>query len=169
MGKIYHYYVEGECEERFINEFKKALHSLITPGKVDVFNFIQNEFTKSRLMALNRNTIIILVYDIDVNNADVLKRNIEILKKYGFNNIVHIQSIPNFEGEMEYAMGLNTVNAIFNTSNDTQFKSKFLKCHNLYTKLNSFNLDVDKLWSRKNDGNFSEYYDKKAHNIIINR
>ena len=120
-------------------------------------------------MALNRNTIIILVYDIDVNNADVLKRNIEILKKYGFNNIVHIQSIPNFEGEMEYAMGLNTVNAIFNTSNDTQFKFKFLKCHNLYTKLNSFNLDVDKLWSRKNDGNFSEYYDKKAHNIIINR
>ena len=50
MAKIYHYFVEGECEEKFINDYKMNRHCLLTAGKVDVFNFIQNIFTKSRLI-----------------------------------------------------------------------------------------------------------------------
>ena len=70
---IYQYYVEGECEEKLINTFKVPPYSYFKPGKVEVFNFIQKSISNQRLMALNRKTIIILIYDIDVKKVDTLQ------------------------------------------------------------------------------------------------
>lgn len=36
----YHYYVEGNCEKKLIDEFKKQQLPIIA-GKIDVFNAIQ--------------------------------------------------------------------------------------------------------------------------------
>ena len=40
MSKIYHYYVEGECEQKLINELKKAGVQKLVSGKVEVLNVI---------------------------------------------------------------------------------------------------------------------------------
>ena len=77
----YHYYVEGNCEKKLIDEFKKQQLPIIS-GKIDVFNAVQEEFTNTRLRMLPENTIVILVFDTDTGIVEILKRNLEILKKY---------------------------------------------------------------------------------------
>lgn len=58
----YHYYVEGNCEKKLIDEFKKQQLPIIS-GKIDVFNAVQEEFTNTRLRMLPENTVVILVFD----------------------------------------------------------------------------------------------------------
>ena len=100
MTKIYHYFVEGECEKKFINELKVPKTDLILPGKVEVLNVVCEKISRQRLMVLNPKTNIILVYDIDVENTEILDYNLELLREFKFKNIYHIQSIHNFEEEL---------------------------------------------------------------------
>lgn len=46
MNKKCIYYVEGDCEEQFIQAMKLDPAKLM-PGKVKVFNIVQNEIPKS--------------------------------------------------------------------------------------------------------------------------
>ena len=87
MAKIFHYFVEGECEEKLINELKVPKADIILPGKVEVLNVVQDKISNQRLMVLNPKTNIILVYDIDVEQTEILKYNINLLKKHNFKNI----------------------------------------------------------------------------------
>ena len=89
---LYHYFVEGECEEKLINELKSINNRSLVAGKVDVLNVINEEIADARLLALNRNTNIIFVYDIDVEKTEILEKNIRKLKYYKYNNVFHIQS-----------------------------------------------------------------------------
>ena len=91
MSKIYKYYVEGECEERLINVLKTPPLNCLLAGKVEVFNFITEKLTSQRIAVLNPETIVILVYDIDVDKTDILEENIKKLNSFGFKRIHHIQ------------------------------------------------------------------------------
>lgn len=165
-----HYFVEGKCEEKFINAFKIAPDFLFVPGKVEVFNFIIKEITNSRIALLKPNSTIILVYDIDVNKTDILKININKLCKFGFKRIYHIQSINNFEDEIVFSSNINNVNDIFNTESIEEFKTMFIKHKNIAIKLKSIEFDFDKMWSRQNTKSpFNIYYSDKASKYIKNK
>ena len=71
----YHYYVEGNCEKKLIDEFKKQQLPIIS-GKIDVFNAVQEEFTNTRLRLLPENTVVILVFDTDTGIVEILNRNL---------------------------------------------------------------------------------------------
>ena len=101
----YHYFVEGECEEKLINSYKVPPYSYFKPGKVEVVNFIQKRISRQRLLSLNKKTIVILVYDIDVGKTDILEENIQKLIENEF-KVYHIQSIKNFEDEIVYSTNL---------------------------------------------------------------
>ena len=77
----YHYYVEGNCEKKLIDEFKKQQLPIIA-GKIDVFNAIQEEFSNTRLRMLPENTVVILVFDTDTGIVETLFKNLEILKRH---------------------------------------------------------------------------------------
>ena len=77
----YHYYVEGNCEKKLIDEFKKQQLPIIS-GKIDIFNAIQEVFSNTRLRMLSENTVVILVFDTDTGIIETLYRNVEILKKH---------------------------------------------------------------------------------------
>lgn len=79
MGKYYHYFVEGENEEKIIQVLKSDLR-MIEPGKVQKFNVIEQKLTKLRLMSLKPGTNVILVFDTDTGNAETLQKNIEFLQ-----------------------------------------------------------------------------------------
>lgn len=162
MSKIYQYFVEGECEEKFINSFKVAPINKVLSGKVEVFNFINNKISNQRIAVLKRNTIIILVYDIDVEKSQVLEENIKKLNKYGFKNIIHIQSIKNFEDELVYSTKLNNINDMFNTEGKDEFKKAFIKQKDIVNKLEKVEFDINKIWSRVNSKEpFSKYSNQK--------
>ena len=110
-----------------------------------------------------------MVYDTDVLNTDILDLNIKLLNKYGFKNIIHIQSVKNFEEEIVYSTKIKNINDVFKSQSNNEFKKKFLKCNNIYDKLESLNFNIDKMWSRKTTiDSFNNYFNPKSHDIIIN-
>lgn len=169
MSKIYKYFVEGEFEEKLINILKTPPINCLTPGKVEVFNVIQDELSKQRLLSIKPNSIVVLVYDIDVNDDKILKINVEKLKQYGYKNIIHIQSIRNFEDELVYCSSVTSVNQIFKTQSKSEFKSKFMHSNNILNTLKNINFDISKLWSRNNiESPFNIYCSNKINDIKKN-
>ena len=75
------YYVEGPCEQQLISALKEAPERLI-PGKIKVFNVIQNLIPKSQMLSIQTGTTVVLVFDTDVPRTEILKKNIELLAKY---------------------------------------------------------------------------------------
>ena len=168
MRKIYHYFVEGKCEEKFINTFKNPKYGFILPRSVDVFNFINDEITDLRIMQLKPNANIILVYDTDVEKTHMLDMNIKKLNKYGFKKIYHIQSIKNFEDEIVFSSNIKNINSLFSTSSKNEFKRVFCKANNqsLFKKLKSADFNFKDIWSRQDDKTFKNYSTKEGSKLI---
>lgn len=167
QNKLIHYFVEGECEKKFIDSFKIDPYNAFVSGKVSVFNVIKRRITINRLMTLNPKTIIILVYDIDVLDTHILEENIKLLKKYKFKDVYHIHSIQNFEDELVYASNLKKIDDLFGTKCLDDFKSKFINHKDIIHKLDDIGFDVNKMWSRKNiNPPFNQFSDKKSLELI---
>lgn len=157
-NQIFHYYVEGECEKKLIDELKKVGCQKVVSGKVDVLNVVNTKISDSRLLTLKKGTIIILVYDIDKGNFEILKDNIKKLRDNNFKNIIHIQSIKNFEDEIVFSTTIKKIEELFNTQGVNDFKKKFISQKDILVKLNSVKFDYHKIWSRINkDEPFSVY------------
>ena len=75
------YYVEGPCEQQLISALKETPEKLI-PGKIKVFNVVQNLIPKSQMLSIQTGTTIVLVFDTDVSLSSTLKKNIELLVRY---------------------------------------------------------------------------------------
>lgn len=167
MNKIFHYYVEGECEQKLINELKKVGTQKLVSGKVEVLNVITQKISDSRLLALNKKTVIILVYDVDKPLTKILDYNIKKLNDSGFTNIIHIQSIKKFEDEIVFSTTIKKINDLFNTQGVADFKTEFIKHKNILNKLESVNFDYLKIWSRVNTNvPFSKYSNINELNAI---
>lgn len=167
MARVYKYYVEGECEEKLINALKVSPINGMLAGKVEVFNVINKNLTPARLAILPKDVIIILVYDIDIENTEILEQNLQLLHRLGFKNIHHIHSIKNFEDEIVYATNLKNVHEMYNTSSIEEFKSKFMHQNNILGKLNRYKFNVNKLWSRViKQGPFKKYSAKESISLV---
>ncbi len=59
-------YVEGPCERQLIAALKEAPERLI-PGKIKVFNVVQNLIPKSQILSIRSGTTVVLVFDTDVS------------------------------------------------------------------------------------------------------
>ena len=75
---IVQYFVEGEDDKKMIDTLKTQM-GLIKPGKVQVLNVVTEEITDLRLRALSPGTTVVLVFDVDAGNVDILGRNIKSL------------------------------------------------------------------------------------------
>lgn len=151
----YHYFVEGECEKKLI-EILKEQKGLIISGKVDVFNAVQKRFTQLHLRSFYKNTIVILIFDTDTNDAAILKENIAFLKKG--NNVKDVWCIPqccNLEDELVKATKLKNVSDLVGAASAKDFKHDFLREKNLFSKLCSWEFDLSKMWTGHPTGTFS--------------
>ena len=75
------YYVEGPCEQQLIAALKEAPERLI-PGKIKVFNVVQNLIPKSQMLSIQAGTTVVLVFDTDVSQTSNLKKNLELLTRW---------------------------------------------------------------------------------------
>ncbi|MFW5652150.1 MAG: hypothetical protein ACOCNC_12380 [Acetivibrio ethanolgignens] len=76
----YQYYVEGEDEKKLLNTLKTDLQCIVH-GRVDRLNVIQEKFPIARIRTLTQETTVILLFDTDVEKTDILKNNVEFLRK----------------------------------------------------------------------------------------
>ena len=157
IGQYIQYYVEGQDEEKILSVLKTDMQ-LILPGKVSKFNVVQNKLTKARLMNLRPGTTVVLVFDTDTNNTKIIKENIDILKKTStVYSVVCITQVRNLEDELVRSCNIKAVRELTGSKTDSEYKSKLISATNLAALLTKRGFDVNKFWSKKPDGLFSEF------------
>ncbi|MCQ2814971.1 MAG: hypothetical protein MJ227_01600 [Bacilli bacterium] len=60
MNSYIQYFVEGECEEKLIQESKKPPYFMFKSGKVEVFNIVSKELSIARILSIKKKTTIVL-------------------------------------------------------------------------------------------------------------
>lgn len=142
------YYVEGPCEQQLISALKEAPKKLM-PGKIKVFNVIQNLIPKSQMLSIQARTIVTFVFDTDVNQTEKLRKNIELLKRYcGKVRIVFLPQVLNLEDELVRSTDVKRVTELTKSNSISNFKTDFckMKPKACRTMLERHALDCSKLW-----------------------
>lgn len=142
----YYYLVEGECEKKLI-EILKEQKNLIVPGKVNIFNVVQNKISPAFLRMIQENTVFILVFDTDTDNTAILEENIKNLKK---NNHVKdvwlVMQVENLEDELIRSTNVPEIKYLTGSKTNREFKRDFIAEKRLYDKLKTHHFDFSKIW-----------------------
>ena len=143
---ILHYFVEGENERKLIETMKnKYLYS----GKIKIINTIQNKIPNSILRTLERETVVVLVFDTDIEKIDILDENIKLIKNSNnVKDVICIPQIKNLEDELIYSTNINKIVDLLESKSKKDFKNDCNNCKNLMKKLEDKEFKISKLWSR---------------------
>lgn len=155
-GRKYYYYVEGDTEKELINILKSKLRC-IQSGKVTKFNVVNEHFSKMHMRVLSQDCVVILVYDTDVNNAEILNENIAFLRKNSIKNIWYIPQVNDLEDELVRSCDIKSVLELTGSVSIKDYKKDFLKSKNLDIKLQKHNFDISKFWNELPKNSFSVF------------
>lgn len=143
----YHYFVEGEDDAKVINILKTDLR-LIIPGKVQIFNVMQEKITNPRLMSLKADTIVILVFDTDVGETTTLLDNIKILKKApNVKDVYCITQVKKLEDELIRSCDIKQIKDLTGSRSNGDFKRDMLKDNAFAQKLKKHHFDFNIFWN----------------------
>ena len=143
------YFVEGNCEQQLINALKMEPRKLI-PGKVTVHNVIQNIIPRREVNKILPGTIVVFVFDTDVEKTDILIKNVDYLKKYVSKvKIINLAQVKNFEDEMVRATNVKKAQDLTKSRSASEFKSDFcrLKVTECRKMLERHEIKVGVLWT----------------------
>lgn len=144
------YFVEGPCEEKLINALK-AEPRLLTPGKVNVHNVIQDELPRRVVNMIQAGTTVVFVFDTDVERTDVLQKNVDYVKKYVSTvKVINLAQVLNFEDEIARATDVKKAQEITKSLSVSEFKTDFckMKTEECRNALKRHHLDVSVLWTK---------------------
>ncbi|MCM1192753.1 MAG: hypothetical protein NC123_00680 [Butyrivibrio sp.] len=142
------YYVEGSDEKCIVNALKSQLQCII-PGKVEIFNMIQNKFTTARIRPLKSGTAIVLVFDTDKGGTDILAGNIKFLKQQqAVEEVLCIPQVDNLEDKLVYSCNIKSVRDLTGSCSVKDFKRDLLNCTNVAYRLSQCGFSIQKMWSR---------------------
>lgn len=151
----YQYYVEGEDEKKLLNVLKRDLRC-IKSGKVDKFNVIQDYFTTARIRPLKQNTIVILVYDTDIEKIEILRKNITFLQNQcAVKDVLCIPQVKKFEHELIRACEIRNIMELTHSKTEKDFKRDLISCTNLCERLKKCKFDIAKFWNCDPQNKFS--------------
>lgn len=141
------YYVEGDDEKKLLDVLKTDLR-LIKPGKIQKLNVTTQEITAARLRTLSRDTMVVLVFDTDAGNVEILKSNIKTLENCkAVSDIVIVPQVPNLEGELVRSCDIRNIKELLNSKTNGEFKSDIMSVSNLAKKLQDHKFDIQVFWS----------------------
>ncbi|MDO5539407.1 MAG: hypothetical protein Q4F83_04955 [Eubacteriales bacterium] len=156
MGKYYHYFVEGQDEEKLINVLKTDMQYIV-PGKVQKFNVVQEKLTSLRLMQLKKGTIVVLVFDTDSGNIQILQENIELLKKSGIvKTVLCVTQVKNLEDELVRSCNIRQIKELTGSKSNKDFKHDLIKDSHFCKKLEIYKFDLKKFWNMTDKGTYSK-------------
>ena len=144
------YLTEGECEEKLVKALK-GNPALIQPGKVKLFNVIQNELSASMLMQFEQNSMVVLVFDTDKAITEHLKKNIELLRSLSFEvEVLTIAQVLSFEDEIERATDVTKAVDLTKSRSVDDFKRAVnrMKDKEFRNALKRHKLDMSQLWNQ---------------------
>ncbi len=154
-SKYYHYYVEGQTDEKMVRILKTDLQ-LVVPGKVEKFNIIENELSSSRTIGLKKGTIVVLVFDTDTNNNSILDKNIKFLQEQNnISKVICITQVGNLEDELIRSCDIKEIRELTGSRSNSDFKNDMLKQNNFMNKLERKFFDFNKFWNCSASNQFS--------------
>lgn len=150
MNSKCYYFVEGICEVQLIRALRESPQRVI-PGKIIVFNAVQNLIPKSRLLEIQPGSTVVFVFDTDIPVTEHLKRNIELVKKYcGRVKFVFLAQVLCFEDELVRSTDVRSVSELTKSKGISSFKADFcrLKTAECRRLLERHHLSVQILWTQ---------------------
>lgn len=156
MGKseYFQYYVEGDNEKKLLSVLKTELE-LIVSGKIEKLNVVQEKISKIRLMQLKKDTTVVLVFDTDAGNVNILNENIKILKKCIFvKRIICIPQVQNLEDELVRSCNITQIRELLGSKSNKDYKHDLLVEKKLKEKLIQHQFDIQKFWSQTPTDNY---------------
>lgn len=153
------YFVEGQCEELLVKALRQQPARLI-PGRVKVLNPIQNWIPKSILLTIEPGMTVVLVYDTDKPEMEILLRNIELLKHSCVKvRLIHLMQVRSLEDELVRCTDVREAMELTKSATKKDFKSDFCKlspqsCRQL---LERHRLDANKLWTTSAPAPFDKF------------
>ena len=158
------YYVEGNCEKKLVRTLID--HQLITPGKTDVLNPIQEVLKQTHLRTIAPKTNVVLIFDTDVPKTEILKQNIDFLNSQSnISKVIMIPQCKNLEDELIRSTDIKHIRDLLNCAHDSDFKTAFIEEKRLYEKLLLHHFDLGKLWSSIPKEPFSDFIQNEAYLI----
>jgi hypothetical protein len=164
MNKKYLYFVEGDCEQQFINALKEQ-PSRIVSGKVKKYNVIQKMIPKSQLLSIQPGTTVVFIFDTDIKNTEILDRNIQMVKKCcGRIQLVFLMQVLQFEDEIVRGTDIKKVQDLTKSKSNSNFKTDFcrMKTADCRRLLERHHLDLGKIWITKPSKEFKKYKSEKG-------
>lgn len=149
--KYYHYFVEGETEEKLVSLLKTNLQC-VQAGKIEVVNVVTEEIRKSMIMKLKKGTIVVLIFDTDCPETSILFKNLEFLNKQKsvVSSVICIPQCSNLEDELIDCCQISQIKELTNSKSNKDFKRDFLHMNdqNAIKRLKLKKFDIQKLWSK---------------------
>lgn len=146
-SKFIQYYVEGPDDKKVVDTLKTKM-GLVKPGKVHVLNVVTEEIADLRLRALSLGTMVVLVFDVDAGNIEILNRNLQKLKKCkAVSEIVTIPQVPKLEDELVRSCNIRQIKELLNSRTNEDFKRDVMRVTNLDAKLREHAFDIGHFWT----------------------
>ena len=143
----YHYFVEGEDDRKVVNTLKTDLQ-WIKPGKVQVFNVIEEELTSLITRTLKPGTIVVLVFDTDTGKKNTLLKNIRFLQKdSNVKQVLCILQVKNLEDEFLRSCAISQIKELTGSKSNSDYKRDLLRQSNLADKLKKHQFQFEKFWN----------------------
>lgn len=152
----YQYFVEGETEKKLVDELKKA-GGLILPGTVSKLNVKQKLLGSARLANLAENTVVILIFDTDTKDLEVLRKNIQILKESrNVRKVWCVMQVENLEDELVRATEIHEIKDLIGCKSNSDFKRDWLREKHLLEKLQRHGFRFSLFWASQPQGVYSD-------------
>ena len=154
-NRYYHYFVEGQDEEKVVQVLKTDLRCIV-PGKVQVFNVIEQKLTKMRLMSLKPDTVVVLVFDTDTGKTATLLDNIRFLKTAAnVKEVLCVTQVKNLEDELMRSCDIKQIRELTGSRSNKDYKHDMRGDSHFYQKLKNRNFRFEAFWN-STDKNFQE-------------
>lgn len=160
-SKNYLYLVEGETEEKLVSVLKTELQ-VIVPGKIQKFNVLQKVLPESYIRNFKRNTVVICVFDTDIDHLslNIFNRNMKKLQNARniVSNVICIPQVKNLEDELIRATDINHVQDLLTSTSIKEYKRDLaqIKSDKLALKLQQHHFQIEKLWIMNPDGQYQK-------------
>ena len=109
-------------------------------------------------MKLKPGTIVILVFDTDKDETDILDYNLHFLKKQSnVKKVIIIPEVKNLEDELVRSCNITNVKELMKSKSNSEYKSDLAKCKNLKQVLINYHFDINSFWNQNPKGVFTKY------------
>ncbi len=140
-NKIFHYYVEGETEVKFVSTLKTDFQSIVA-GKIEKFNAVTSKLNYNRIMKLKKGTTVVIVIDTDEHDTRLLKENIQFLENSDIiSSVICVTQVENLEDELVRSCSIRQVKELTKSRSNREFKKDMINLGNFGQRLVAVDFD----------------------------